>query len=145
MAREGHVWHNFFWARSSHVKRVVEPIVSADRYYYEGWLGKLKPYDEKTKEPSELQPTAAGPDEEQEFYQTDAKDGLTLCGNNVDSGGVMYTLPYTQPRPHRVERVQRVPRVGSGDEGERGQGGVHSTTHSFITFELNEFNEFLNE
>lgn len=90
MAREGHVWHNFFWARASYVRRVVEPIISADRYYYEGWLGKLKPYDEETKEPLELQPTAAGPDEEQEFYQADAKDGLTLCGNNELKPGVAY-------------------------------------------------------
>ena len=45
-APAGWIWKNFFWARGSYVKRLVEPIRTVRRWYYEDWLGRL--YDAAT-------------------------------------------------------------------------------------------------
>lgn len=35
------VWFNFFWLRSSYVRRLVEPERTDNRYYYEKWIAML--------------------------------------------------------------------------------------------------------
>ena len=37
-ATEGWGWFNFWWARSSYIAGLPEPVVSTDRYVYESWL-----------------------------------------------------------------------------------------------------------
>ena len=37
----GWIWFNFWWARSSYIRNLEEPIITDDRYYYEGWLSKI--------------------------------------------------------------------------------------------------------
>lgn len=34
------IWFNFFWVRSSYVKLLEEPKITADRFYYEDWLAQ---------------------------------------------------------------------------------------------------------
>jgi hypothetical protein len=38
---EGFIWYNFWWVRSTYVRRLEEPVVTADRYYYERYLALL--------------------------------------------------------------------------------------------------------
>ena len=45
-APAGWMWTNFFWARASYIKKLVEPIRTNRRHYYEDWLGRL--YDATT-------------------------------------------------------------------------------------------------
>ncbi len=42
-ADPGWVWYNFWWARASYIKRLVKPVKTQRRYYYEEWLGRLQP------------------------------------------------------------------------------------------------------
>ncbi|SFS85856.1 hypothetical protein SAMN02910357_02256 [Succinivibrio dextrinosolvens] len=35
-------WFNFFWASSEYVKKLVEPEVTTNRFYYESWNSQLK-------------------------------------------------------------------------------------------------------
>lgn len=37
----GWIWFNFWWARSSYIRHLEEPIITSDRYYYEWWLTKV--------------------------------------------------------------------------------------------------------
>ena len=37
--KEGHVWHNVWWAKRAYLRGQVEPVLTQDRYYYEHWLG----------------------------------------------------------------------------------------------------------
>ena len=46
-AKEGWVWFNFWWARASYLQRLVEPIRTTRRFYYEDWLARL--YDVDTE------------------------------------------------------------------------------------------------
>ena len=51
----GWIWMNFFWARASYIKKLVEPIRTDRRHYYEDWLGRI--YDAATdsnKEPGKF-------------------------------------------------------------------------------------------
>jgi hypothetical protein len=87
LASSGHVWYNFFWVRSSYVRRLDEPVIDMNRYYYEGWLGgRLKPCNNDTGEPLKL----TGKDGEPNHTQADAQDGLSLCGNDESKLGVAY-------------------------------------------------------
>jgi len=36
--RTGWIWFNFWWARASYIRNLPKPLVSPDRFYYEGWL-----------------------------------------------------------------------------------------------------------
>lgn len=38
----GWCWYNFWFARSSYIANLVEPIITERRHYYEDWLGRLK-------------------------------------------------------------------------------------------------------
>ncbi len=42
-ALNGAIWDNFFWVRASAVRELVPPVVTRERYYYEHWLGALRP------------------------------------------------------------------------------------------------------
>jgi hypothetical protein len=42
----GWIWYNFWWARSSHIACLEQPIITERRHYYEDWLGRfLSPKD----------------------------------------------------------------------------------------------------
>lgn len=45
---EGWMWFNFWWARGRYLKECEEPVITTDRYYYEGWLGKKIKYFNKS-------------------------------------------------------------------------------------------------
>lgn len=47
----GWVWFHFWWACTSYLKKVVEPIRTSRRYFYEDWLGRL--YDPTTNDNAE--------------------------------------------------------------------------------------------
>ena len=47
----GWVWLNFWWARTSYIQTLTEPIRTKRRHYYEDWLGRL--YDETTNDNEE--------------------------------------------------------------------------------------------
>ena len=34
-------WENFYWARISFIRTLPEPVVTTNRYYYEGWAGRF--------------------------------------------------------------------------------------------------------
>lgn len=36
----GWIWFNFWWARASYIRNLPKPIISTDRFYYEGWLSR---------------------------------------------------------------------------------------------------------
>ena len=52
-APAGWIWFNFWWARASYLKKLVEPVRSTRRHYYEDWLGRLTP-DPSTDEAAQL-------------------------------------------------------------------------------------------
>ena len=37
----GWQFYNFYWVRASYLRRVVRPIISRRRHYYEDWLGRI--------------------------------------------------------------------------------------------------------
>ena len=41
-SKEGYIWHNVFFVRSSYVRELEEPIMTDHRYYYEQWLGRRR-------------------------------------------------------------------------------------------------------
>ena len=43
VGEKGNMWFNFWWARSSYLVQLVEPVLTSDRYYYEHWLSFLRP------------------------------------------------------------------------------------------------------
>lgn len=87
MSHGGWVWYNFFWVRDSYLRRLVEPIVTPRRHYYEDWLGRLKSYKETRASTGQAQP---------DNYPLEsgggatAEDGLSLCGNEQLKLGVAY-------------------------------------------------------
>jgi hypothetical protein len=38
----GWQWFNFWWARTSYLKRLVEPMVTENKYFYESWLAYVR-------------------------------------------------------------------------------------------------------
>ena len=40
-ANGGWQWFNFFWARGAHAAARPEPVATAERHYYEAWLGPV--------------------------------------------------------------------------------------------------------
>jgi len=40
--RGGYQWFNFWWARGVYLSRLVEPMITTHRHYYEEWLGMVK-------------------------------------------------------------------------------------------------------
>lgn len=36
----GYIWHNVFWVSQKYLVKVVEPIKTSRRHYYEDWLGR---------------------------------------------------------------------------------------------------------
>ena len=44
----GWVWFNFWWARTSYIQSITEPIRTTRRHYYEDYLGRLN--DDSTRE-----------------------------------------------------------------------------------------------
>lgn len=42
-SQEGWLWFNFWWARGTYLAECEEPIISANRYYYEDWLHRKLP------------------------------------------------------------------------------------------------------
>jgi hypothetical protein len=41
-SKDGYIWHNVFFVRSSYVQQLEEPIMTDHRYYYEQWLARRK-------------------------------------------------------------------------------------------------------
>ena len=50
-SQSGWVWFNFWWARVSYLKGIVEPVRTTRRHYYEDWLGRY--YDADTEQEAE--------------------------------------------------------------------------------------------
>ena len=44
---EGFAWHNFWLAKASYIKKIAQPAISLNRYYYEYWLSGIEPNDQK--------------------------------------------------------------------------------------------------
>lgn len=42
-------WFNFFWISAEYIRKVVEPVETTDRYYYESWNGLLKTEEDDPK------------------------------------------------------------------------------------------------
>ena len=84
-APAGWIWVNFWWARTSYVQSLTEPIRSKRRHYYEDWLGRL--YDNTTSDNDE--PGHFG-------------DCSTCFSMNRDCGGYGVTfLPETLGKCHQ--------------------------------------------
>jgi len=83
---KGWVWFNFWWARASYLTRVVEPILTTRRHYYEDWLGRINahlppPHQENKDEPG--------------FFFDEPNDTLSLCSGNSRQVIGKYYVPGT--------------------------------------------------
>lgn len=87
MSHGGFVWYNFFWVRDSYVRRLLEPIITPRRHYYEDWLGRLKSYDETGASTEQAQQDNAP---QESGGGATAEDGLSLCGKEQLKLGVAY-------------------------------------------------------
>jgi hypothetical protein len=38
--RQGWIWHNVFWAKTSYLKECEKPLLTKNKYYYEYWLAR---------------------------------------------------------------------------------------------------------
>lgn len=69
----GWIWYNFWWARASYIygptTRCPRPILTDRRHYYEDWLGRRVPTEDKTN----------ADDSKELGTQSNASDCLTLC------------------------------------------------------------------
>jgi hypothetical protein len=74
----GFVWFNFFYARASHVRTLLPPVESEDRFYYEHWLGKHAHRDPAPPMPGfarETEPRPRGTG----WFSGNALSGLSMC------------------------------------------------------------------
>jgi hypothetical protein len=72
-APAGWVWYNFWWARASYIRRLVRPILTKRRHYYEDWLGRVR-------DPARNDADRSG--EGGYFLKSGGLDSLTLCSGN---------------------------------------------------------------
>ena len=80
----GYMWFNFWWARISYVKKLVEPELTDDRYYYERWLGRLQPQHIWSTSPNMMHFQLRQNDSRGLFHSSG--DCLSLCRSNVPVG-----------------------------------------------------------
>ena len=81
----GYMWFNFWWARVSYIKKLVEPEFTEDRYYYERWLGRLEAHHIWPMTSTHMLPLQLARNDSRGAFQSSG-DCLSLCRSDVPVG-----------------------------------------------------------
>ena len=92
----GYMWFNFWWAKVTYVKKLVEPELTTDRYYYERWLGRLEPRHIWPMLSPQLLPLQLARNDSRGAF-TSSGDCLSLCRSDVPVG---VNFPMRHPCEH---------------------------------------------
>ena len=88
----GYIWYNFWWARASYIQKLEEPELTKDRYYYERWLGRVKPEHIWPGSSPQFIALALSKNDSRGAFQSSG-DCLSLCRPDVPVG-VYFTIPH---------------------------------------------------